>query len=207
MQSEVISCDNRFHVLSDIASSNNLSYDNCEEYGDTSSNSSNSNLIKCNIDNINESVCSVPECDGDTKCLDSFYANNQLNLKIAHLNINSIRHKFHPLSQILSRSLLDILFIQETKIDASFPCGQFHVDKYITYRKDVKCDSGGIMAIVRSDLPQTRRFDLEHVEVNYGRVEIMVIELMIRKNKWYLCSLYKQPTVKDGEFKNIVLTP
>ena len=40
------------------------------------------------------------------------------------LNINSIRNKFETLTNITYRKL-DILLISETKIDISFPSGQF----------------------------------------------------------------------------------
>ena len=39
------------------------------------------------------------------------------NVIISHLNINSLRHKFHDLSDLFSDRLLDILFISETRLD------------------------------------------------------------------------------------------
>ena len=89
-----------------------------------------------------------------TESISSFYLKNQCNLKITRLNISNVRHKFHPISDMLNTLLIDLMFIQETKLDRSFPSGQFHVDKYFTYREDLSCNSGGIAAIVRSDLPQ-----------------------------------------------------
>ena len=43
-------------------------------------------------------------------------------LIIAHLNINSLRNKFEFLGKV------EILIISETKIDESFPLGQFEVN-------------------------------------------------------------------------------
>ena len=42
----------------------------------------------------------------------------------AHLNINSVRNKFDLLSVIIKNDI-DILMISETKVDSSFPNGQF----------------------------------------------------------------------------------
>ena len=42
------------------------------------------------------------------------------------LNINSIRNKFNSLVDIINNNT-DILMISETKLDPSFPNGQFHI--------------------------------------------------------------------------------
>ncbi len=41
--------------------------------------------------------------------------------EVGHININSVRHQFGPLRDALSNGMLDMLFIQETKLDDSFP--------------------------------------------------------------------------------------
>ena len=49
------------------------------------------------------------------------------NIMISHINMNSVRNKFHELSDLFNRSLVDILFISETKLDQSFrqaPCAR-----------------------------------------------------------------------------------
>ena len=73
-----------------------------------------------------------------------FYVQNKDCLKMAHINVNSIRHKFSPLANLLTNSYLDILSVQETKLDDSFPNGQFLIPNFKMYRKDVKSDTGGI---------------------------------------------------------------
>ena len=45
-------------------------------------------------------------------------------LIIAHLNINSLRNKFDFLKEQI-QDYVDILMISETKLDESFPMGQF----------------------------------------------------------------------------------
>ena len=46
---------------------------------------------------------------------------------IAHLNINSLRNKFGLLAEF-TRGKVDILMISETKIDETFPLGQFKIN-------------------------------------------------------------------------------
>ncbi len=124
----------------------------------------------------------------------SFYHRNRDNLKLGHLNVNSLRHKFDPLAEILQKNVLDVLMLQEIKLDDSFPPSQFYVSNFKVYRKDVNAHCGGLMMYVRGDLPQRRRYDLE--ECNFymsGRIEIMVLEINLRKDKWLCCNMYKQP--------------
>ena len=51
------------------------------------------------------------------------------NIILSYLNINSIRNKFNDLSYLL-KDKVDLLTIAETKIDESFPTGQFIMPGY-----------------------------------------------------------------------------
>ena len=64
-------------------------------------------------------------------------------LIIGQLNINSLQNKFEALKNIVSRNL-DILVVTESKLDASFPVNQFHMDGYSPpYRVDRTVNGGG----------------------------------------------------------------
>ena len=132
------------------------------------------------------------------------YAANKDNLKFAHININSIRHKFIPLAETMQKGIIDVLSIQETKLDNSFPRQQFHCEDFKMYRKDYKCNAGGLLFYIRNDLTQRRRADLEFDQNhNNTRVESLCIEVYIKSEKWILCSVYKQPNMSDLNFKGI----
>ena len=109
-------------------------------------------------------------------------------LIIGHININSVRYKCIEMSDYLSENLLDVLFIAETKLDASFPSPQFHVDGFKLHRSDRNEHGGGIMAYVRCDLAHRRRTDLENVVVT--PVESLVLEVVLRQEKWLFVCLY-----------------
>ena len=65
-----------------------------------------------------------------------FDKDNLNKLIFAHLNINSIRNKFELLSKQIKGNV-DVLMISETKIDDSFPVGQFLIEGFCTtYRLD-----------------------------------------------------------------------
>ena len=125
------------------------------------------------------------------------YLQNKKQCKIGHINVNSIRYKFEPFREILQGFILDVLTIQETNIDNSFPNNQFAVPMYRLYRQDFKNNEGGIMMYIRNDMPQFGRCDIESFSINNtnGRIEIITVEVTMSKEKWLFISVYKQPKV------------
>ena len=122
---------------------------------------------------------------------------------MAHININSVRHKHEPLYESLTKGLLDILFVQESKIDQTFPEAQFKVPGFKLYRNDCTSNMGGIIAHVRDDIVQRRMVDMENLHCNSGRIETVIIEITVNCEKWLLCSMYKQPVVKNVDFTSV----
>ena len=73
---------------------------------------------------------------------------------------------------------IDILMIPETKIDASFPIGQFLLNSYSTpFRLDRNAHGGGILLYVREDIPSK----LLLVEENL--IEGFFVEINLRNKK------------------------
>ena len=78
---------------------------------------------------------------------------NPNKLIFAHLNINSIRNKFDSFADIIKDNI-DILMISETKVDDSFPDGQFSLDAFGTpFSIDRIRNGGGNMLFIRNDIP------------------------------------------------------
>ena len=72
---------------------------------------------------------------------------------IATLNINSIPNKFDELKMVISGNI-DVLVLTETKLDDSFPTGQFCMEGFSTpLRLDRNRHGGGILIYIREDLP------------------------------------------------------
>ena len=132
--------------------------------------------------------------------LTKYRSKNMNKIVLATLNINSIRNKFSSLCEIVSNNI-DILVIQETKIDATFPTGQFLMPGYKKpYRKDRNIHGGGILVYVRDDIPCK---ELNHFDIG-GNTEGIFVELNFRKSKWLLLAAYKPPDVpKNNCFDNI----
>jgi hypothetical protein len=56
------------------------------------------------------------------------------NFITAYLNVNSIRYKFDEIRELLTDRIVDLLFIAETKLDATFNDNLFSVDGYKLHR-------------------------------------------------------------------------
>ena len=103
---------------------------------------------------------------------------------IVHLNINSLRNKFESQKEQINGNV-DILFISETKLDNSFPNGQFLIKECnVPYRLDQDAQGRGIMLFIREDIPS------KLLAVEDSPTEGFYIEISFRKKKWLLCFCY-----------------
>ena len=70
------------------------------------------------------------------------YQNNPL---IGYININSLREKIVSLREVLSKASIDILYVDERKLDAGFPDQQFKISGYQfpPIRRDRNSNGGG----------------------------------------------------------------
>ena len=118
----------------------------------------------------------------------NFRNQNPQNLITGQFNINGLRNKFFEVHDILIQNLMDLLFLSETKLDGSFPNAQFRVPGFKHYRADRNWNGGGIAAYIRNDLPHRRRPDLESLVI--PPVELIAIEVLIRKDVWLYFCLY-----------------
>ena len=100
------------------------------------------------------------------------------NFIFVHLNINSYRHKYISIHDILAKKHVDYLAISESKLDASFPSEQFPAQDYSLYRQDVSSSSGGLLIYVRADLPHRR---LKYAEKNEDGFESLCMEVTVGK--------------------------
>ena len=114
---------------------------------------------------------------------------NPNNVMFGFLNINSLRNKFSDLRSMI-QGKFDIFTVGETKIDASFPDAQFFMEGYTRpYRKDVSAHSGGLITYVNSDIPS-------HLKTDFSvpaDLQVIPIELNLRKTKWLVVSIYRPP--------------
>ena len=130
-------------------------------------------------DNDQELVDQIGNID-----LNSLRIKNLNKLIVGHLNINSVRSKFDFLTHQVKGNI-DILIISETKLDESFPVGQFLINGYgVPYRLDRDGNGGGILLYIREDTPS------KLLSINRN-IEGFFVEINPRnKEKWLLSCSY-----------------
>ena len=107
-------------------------------------------------------------------------------LVIAQLNINNLRNKFEDLKVIILNNL-DILIINESKLDNSFPTHQFFIEGYCTpLRLDHDSNGGGVIIYMRDDIPckELKIYDIPK------HFEGIFLKINLRKEKWILFGGY-----------------
>ena len=70
---------------------------------------------------------------------------------IGYININSLKEKIVSLREVLSKASIDVLCVDETKLDASFSDHQFKISGYLEeiIRIDRNSKGGGKIFFVR----------------------------------------------------------
>ena len=130
--------------------------------------------------------------------LKSLRKDNLNTLIFAHLNINSIRNKFELLSEQIKGNV-DVLMTSETKIDDSFPVGQFLIEEFCTpYRLDRNLKGGGILLYVREDIPSNL------ITVDIYPIESFYVELNLRNNKLLINFSYNPHKSLIGNHLDVV---
>ena len=105
-------------------------------------------------------------------------------LRIAHLNINSLRNKFDLLADQIKDNV-DVLAISETKLDYSFPVRQSKITGHASpFRLDRDQNRGGILVFVYEDIP------VKILSSEEKPIEAFFFELNLHKKKWLACCSY-----------------
>ena len=109
---------------------------------------------------------------------------NTNKLVFAHININSLRNKFELLVDQVKGNI-DVLMISETKIDDSFPLGNFLIGGFSKpYSLDRDSLGGGILLYAGRDILTNL------TEVETKPIEGFSVEINLRNDKWLISCSY-----------------
>ena len=127
-------------------------------------NVSDSFFLESSLDEANVSKESLSTDNSSSECnvmtqfhLNQVRINNPKRCIIANLNINSLPNKFEEVKEWLNGDAIDILSLQETKIDRTFPNSHFHVNGFKLFRRDRVKGGGGIAVFVRDHITAVRK--------------------------------------------------
>ena len=115
------------------------------------------------------------------------YLNNPI---IGYLNINTLQSKIRSLREIITKAPLDVLCVDETKLDDSFPNSQFILEsfQFPPFRRDWNSKGGGKLAYVKRGIVAKR---LKNLGTKFS--ETICIEQIIFKKKWCALFAYRPP--------------
>ena len=136
--------------------------------------------------------------DKQTNILKNVQLTHPKKFCLSHININSIRNKLDSLFEF-TYGLVDFLAVSETKLDSSFPSGQFNLLEFRTpYRKDLSAKSGGLLVYVNSYI-QSKVLKIPDCPSD---VQVIPVEINLKKEKWLIIAIYTPPS----QCKNYFLT-
>ena len=92
---------------------------------------------------------------------------------------------------------IDFLSVSEIKIDDNFPDAQFQIDSYISFRCDRNQNGGDIFTLVKKGLLPNRKYEFQS-----SVIEIISIEIVIKKRKWIIHTVYRPPSIDLALFFN-----
>lgn len=109
-------------------------------------------------------------------------------IKVATLNIRSLRHKVHEVADLLSDHNIDVIGITETWCDETVGDGELLIDGYLLHRSDRSGRRGGGVAVYcRASVVHRPRPDLDVCSS-----ESIWIELGAKK-RFLFCCCYRPP--------------
>ena len=148
-------------------------------------------------ENISDNNVHEQESDDAFTTLKSWRAKNNDRLTIGSLNIDSLPNKIDDLRSLVPNNL-DILVVEETKIDETFSDESIKIPgfKHKPFRRDRTRRGGGIVTYVREDIP-SKILNLVDIPDD---IEGTFIEINLRKAKWLIFSTYLPPWQDKGYY-------
>ena len=109
--------------------------------------------------------------------------------KIAALNVNSLSAHIDEIRILLAENLLDILAINETKLDESNQDNEVYVPEYEIVRRDrLRDGGGGVCFYIRTNRNYSIRTDL-----NVQNLENVCIEIRKHRSKPFIVATWYRP--------------
>jgi hypothetical protein len=93
---------------------------------------------------------------------------------MACINVNSLMKHIDEIRFILTSTTLEVLAINESKLDNSINDGEIHIPGYVSIRKDRTRLGGGVLIYIKENLAYSNRSDL----VPY-RLEMICLEIKL----------------------------
>ena len=124
----------------------------------------------------------------------------QEGLKIAFLNIVSLRKHRNELSIILHDNDIDIIGLSETQFDENIGYAEVSIEGYKIFRNDRNTYGGGVAIYVKNTLPEPK------IKQNSNKIELLSLEIKKQNARpFFSACWYRPPTsgVDETAFNNL----
>ena len=108
--------------------------------------------------------------------------------KLACININSLYKHIDEIRYILMSSPLEVLAINESKLDNTITDGEIHIPGYVIIRKDRNRHGGGVAIYIKENISCSVRHDLAP-----DQLDMVCVEINLPYNKSFLVSTWYRP--------------
>ena len=114
---------------------------------------------------------------------------NSQNAICSYLNIHSLRNRLSDLTKLVFEHI-DILIVEQTKLDASFTTAQFWIPGcHKLFRLDITANTGGLLVYVKRSTPTKERRTYEPL----FDIQAISFEINLKKEKFFI-GVYKPPS-------------
>ena len=113
--------------------------------------------------------------------------NKKNGLLLASLNITSLRKQIHELEVILRVYDIDILTLNETRIEPLIDDKEVTIPGYKVYRNDRNKNGGGVAIYIKDDLPEPK------IRLMSNNLELLCLEFTPRHAKGFLVIAWYRP--------------
>ena len=120
----------------------------------------------------NQTFSNVDKSDSNTHKQTDFNLPKHRGFKIAFLNIASLPKHIDELRLNMQHQYLDILVLNETRLDETISNSEISIDKYTLVRNDRTRHGGGVAMYIRNSINFNLRNDLHDEALEFLCVEI-----------------------------------
>ena len=140
---------------------------------------------------------SRPRPDHQCYLLDNCELAEQSGLKCMHLNVSTLLPNIDELKHVLSILNIDILSLNETRLDNRITDKSLDIENYSLFRKDRNRSGGGVALYVKKSLlPSPADFVF--------KTEFVSVYISVKNVKLAIASIYRPPSSSSEYFNNIV---
>ena len=118
-------------------------------------------------------------------------------VKVLHLNINSLFLKCYEFKQIVELGIFDIISLNETKLDETIPNNFFWSEQYRIIRRDKVKNGGGVLVLIKKNIVIVS-------SQNSTDFEAIALKIKCNESECNVLCCYKSPNQNSKEFLEFI---